>query len=156
MEQDAIVRSFFMQNMIALDLYGGSSLDFGLFNPTGASAYAYSSGGWPIGSWQTLGIRLNQSSSGTGFSVWNHTQRYYDSISTTLIYGIFYNRAFNSCGVGTQTFSLAYGDTDIRAFLVYDLAMTETEFEQILQYVDSLPVDPPPLLSPLISTAKVR
>ena len=106
-----------------------------------------------LGSWQTYAIRINSS---YGISIYHNMALVVDQIDSTLS-GYFFDRTVTSCNVARSWFSVdGFADEDIAGLLIYDMNMTDYEFDTLHSYINSLPVADPPLLSPLLSTAKIR
>ena len=106
-----------------------------------------------LGLWQTYAVRINSSS---WISIYNNANLVLQEYVSGLTASYLYDRTFYSCRIGQSWWSDGYADMDLRALLIYDYAMSDSDFESIQQYVYNLPVDDPPLLSPYLASAKVR
>ena len=103
--------------------------------------------------WQTFALRINSSN---GISIYHNMVSVLDQIDSSLS-SYFYDRTVTGCRVAQSWFSGdGYADMQLAGLLVYDMAMTQYEFDTVHSYINSLPVTDPPPASTLLSTAKVR
>ena len=102
-----------------------------------------------LGIWQTFALRINSSN---GISIYHNMAAVVDQINSTLS-TYFFDRNETNCRIANSWFTAdGYSDIQVAGLLIYDMAMTQYEFDTVHSYINSLPVTDPPLLS----TAKVR
>lgn len=106
-----------------------------------------------LGTWQTYALRANSSN---GISIWNNMSLVVNEYNTDLQY-YFFDRVFTSCLIGKSWWA-ADGPSymDLRALIILDTNLSDAEFDSLHQYVNSLPVNDPVLVSPPVPNPTIR
>lgn len=136
-----------LQNNVFL-AQDGSSTEYLHFNMYSASPGSINGPGWDspvtIGSWQTYAARITS----TSVSIYHNTvlQSPMSGLNpgSSPLSSLFTDRTVSTCYIAKSWFTPfgdGYGTIDIRALLIFDSALSDSDFDAVHQYVNDLPVD---------------